>query len=105
VALLAECEVGLGVAGDRNWLGLVLNSLMPADDVVLTVGNVFDLVVPTLVGNGVVRCRHHNDVAGHLSMYVAQQGRDARLIESCPEKWCAATVPSAPACLASPAEP
>ena len=80
-ALLAQNQVDFGVTGDRDWLGLVLNAFMPADDVVLAVGNIFDLEVPSAVRCWILRWQYYNDVAGHLSVYVAQQRSDAGLIE------------------------
>src|SRR6516165_1519085 len=46
---------------------------MPADNVVLAIRHVFDLVVPTGIGLSGVRSGADNDVARHLRMNVAQQ--------------------------------
>src|SRR5439155_25148728 len=81
MALLAQRNVCLCIAGDGDLLGNGFHALMPGCDRVTAVRDIFNLVISCAVGLSEVRRRRDDNEAGHLRMYVAYHRYDSGIVE------------------------
>src|SRR5579859_4564298 len=63
--------------GLRGWFTIFAPRLQR----ILSCWDVLDFKIAVLVGHRKIRCRHHDDIARHFRMHVAQQRNAAEIIE------------------------
>src|SRR5579872_6782837 len=82
IHLLRQSEIRLAAAGYGDGLRLILRAFVPGGQGVASVGNVFDLVVPAVIGLCKIRSGTDDQISRHVGVHVAKQRHHTWLVES-----------------------